>query len=144
MEDCLSQVCPWAKITFCMAQLRVLGFRILYRVWHRTHSSCTADEAWTRLVAFGYRFPFRVYCLFRRSPFHRYLLLNRNGTASQVECTSRNFNPVTISNELKYTLIFVAKLFLRSFHRHQNNLLHFETSIRVGTSLRRRKRNLTL
>ena len=25
-------------------------FRVLYRVWHRTHSSCTADEAWTRLV----------------------------------------------------------------------------------------------
>lgn len=27
------------------------AFRVLYRVWHRTHSSCTADEAWTRLVA---------------------------------------------------------------------------------------------
>ena len=30
--------------------LRVLVCRVLYRVWHRTHSSCTADEAWTRFV----------------------------------------------------------------------------------------------
>lgn len=71
---------------------RITFHKILYRVWHRTHSSCTADEAWTR-----------------------YLVLNRNGTVSQVESSSRNFNPVTIFNELKY----------------QNNLLHFETSIRV-------------
>lgn len=71
---------------------RVAFHKVLYRLWHRTHSSCTADEAWTR-----------------------YLVLNRNGTASQVESTSRNFNPVTIFNELK----------------HQNNLLQFETSIRV-------------
>ncbi|KAF9651080.1 hypothetical protein BDM02DRAFT_3163826 [Thelephora ganbajun] len=80
------------EISLCMVSFSVLGFRVLYRIWHRTHSPCTADEAWTR-----------------------YLTLNRNGTASQVECTSRNFNPVAMFNELK----------------HQNNLLQFETAIRV-------------
>jgi len=71
---------------------RAAFHKVLYRAWHRTHSSCTADEAWTR-----------------------YLILNRNGTANQVESTSRSFNPVAIFNELK----------------HQNDLLQFETSIRV-------------
>lgn len=30
--------------------ISIFDSRILYRVWHRTHSSCTTDEAWTRLV----------------------------------------------------------------------------------------------
>ena len=104
------------KISSC-GKFSVLGFRVLYRVWHRTHSPCTADEAWTRLVTFGYRFPFRVYCLIptRYLPLDRYLLLNRNGTASQVESASRNFNPVVIFNELKYILISITKLILRAF-----------------------------
>ncbi|TFK55560.1 hypothetical protein OE88DRAFT_1709994 [Heliocybe sulcata] len=53
--------------------------RLLYRVWHRSHSSCTADEAWTK-----------------------YIVLNRNGSANELEASSRNFNPLAIFNEMKY------------------------------------------
>jgi len=52
------------------------------------------------------------YCLIRRSPLRRYLVLNRNGTASQVESTSRNFNPVSIFNELKFVHISTTELHL--------------------------------
>jgi len=38
------------NLSSCMASFSVPCFRVLYRVWHRTHSSCTTDEAWTRSV----------------------------------------------------------------------------------------------
>ncbi|KAI0082367.1 hypothetical protein K474DRAFT_1702890 [Panus rudis PR-1116 ss-1] len=66
--------------------------KILHRVWHRSHSSCTADESWTK-----------------------YIVLNRNGTANELEVSSRNYNPMTIFNEYKL----------------QNNLAHLETHIRL-------------
>ncbi|TFK20342.1 hypothetical protein FA15DRAFT_673542 [Coprinopsis marcescibilis] len=66
--------------------------KTLYRVWHRGTTSCTADEAWTK-----------------------YIVLNRNGSANELEISSRNYNPIVVFNELKL----------------QNNLAHLETRIRV-------------
>ncbi|KAI0353047.1 hypothetical protein OH77DRAFT_1497540 [Trametes cingulata] len=52
--------------------------KILHRLWHRSHSSCTADEAWTH-----------------------YIVLNRNGSANLLDGSSRNYNPLTIFHEIK-------------------------------------------
>jgi len=52
--------------------------KILHRVYHRSTTSCTADEAWTR-----------------------YIMLNRNGSANLLEASSRNFNPMSVFNEFK-------------------------------------------
>ncbi|KAI0375869.1 hypothetical protein BV20DRAFT_959912 [Pilatotrama ljubarskyi] len=52
--------------------------KILHRLWHRSHSSCTADEAWTH-----------------------YIVLNRNGSANLHDGSSRNYNPLTIFHEIK-------------------------------------------
>ncbi|KAI9000812.1 hypothetical protein BD414DRAFT_451507 [Trametes punicea] len=52
--------------------------KILHRVWHRSHSSCTADEAWTH-----------------------YIVLNRNGSANLLEASSRSYNPMTVFHEIK-------------------------------------------
>ncbi|THH30697.1 hypothetical protein EUX98_g3509 [Antrodiella citrinella] len=67
-------------------------FKLLNRAWHRSHSSCTADEAWMK-----------------------YIMLNRNGSANELEATSRNYSPVSIFNEYKL----------------QNNLAHLETHTRL-------------
>ncbi|EAU84348.1 hypothetical protein CC1G_01344 [Coprinopsis cinerea okayama7 len=66
--------------------------KMLYRIVHRGSTSCTADEAWTK-----------------------YIVLNRNGSANELEISSRNFNPINIFNEIKL----------------QNNLAHLETRIRL-------------
>lgn len=66
--------------------------KMLNRIWHRNNSSCTADEAWTK-----------------------YIVLNRNGTANQLESASRNYTPMQIYDQLKM----------------QSNLLHLATRIRV-------------
>ncbi|KAH9948409.1 hypothetical protein B0H21DRAFT_847298 [Amylocystis lapponica] len=66
--------------------------KVLHRIWHRTHSSCTSDEAWTK-----------------------YVVLNRNGTANQLDGASRNLSPLLIFEQLKL----------------QNNLSHLVTRIRV-------------
>ncbi|KAJ3484105.1 hypothetical protein NLI96_g5852 [Meripilus lineatus] len=66
--------------------------KMLHRSEHRTHSSCTADEAWTK-----------------------YVILNRNGSANELEASSRTFNPMQIFNE----------------HKLQSNLAHLETHIRL-------------
>jgi len=65
--------------------------KMLHRVWHRSHTSCTADESWTK-----------------------YIMLNRNGSANELEGSSRNYNPMVIFNEFKM----------------QNNLAHLETHVR--------------
>ncbi|KAI0772131.1 hypothetical protein BD413DRAFT_53755 [Trametes elegans] len=52
--------------------------KILHRVWHRSHSSCTAEEAWTH-----------------------YIVLNRNGSANLHDASSRNYNPLTTFHEIK-------------------------------------------
>jgi len=66
--------------------------KLLNRIWHRSHSTCTSDEAWTK-----------------------YIMLNRNGSANELEASSRNYNPMLIFNEFKL----------------QNNLTHLETHIRL-------------
>ncbi|KAF8969430.1 hypothetical protein BDZ97DRAFT_243762 [Flammula alnicola] len=67
--------------------------KVLHRVWHRSVTSCTTDEA--------------------------YIVLNRNGSANELEMSSRNFNPLAIFNEMKL----------------QNNLAHLETRIRLVVEL---------
>ncbi|CCM00657.1 uncharacterized protein FIBRA_02695 [Fibroporia radiculosa] len=66
--------------------------KVLFRVWHRINTSCTADEAWTK-----------------------YLVLNRNGTANQLDSVSRNYSPITIFEQL----------------RIQSDLMHLPPSVRV-------------
>uniref|UniRef100_A0A8H7XXZ0 F-box domain-containing protein n=1 Tax=Psilocybe cubensis TaxID=181762 RepID=A0A8H7XXZ0_PSICU len=70
--------------------------KLLHRVWHRSVSSCTSDEAWTK-----------------------YVVLNRNGSANELEVSSRNYNPFSVFNEMK----------------QQNNLSHLETRIRASYRL---------
>ncbi|KIJ56952.1 hypothetical protein M422DRAFT_773686 [Sphaerobolus stellatus SS14] len=65
-------------------------------VIHRTKTRCTADEAWTS-----------------------YIIINRNGSANQLDATSRNFSPITLFNEIKL----------------QNDLLQLDTHIRVVLQL---------
>ncbi|KAF9534689.1 hypothetical protein CPB83DRAFT_901659 [Crepidotus variabilis] len=52
--------------------------KLLHRVWHRSTTSCTADESWTK-----------------------YIVLNRNGSANELESSSRSFNPFTIFDNIK-------------------------------------------
>ncbi|KAJ3574790.1 hypothetical protein NP233_g1519 [Leucocoprinus birnbaumii] len=54
-----------------------------------------------------------------RQLFLRYILLNRNGSANELQMSSRNFNPFAIFNELKL----------------QNDLTHLETWRRVVIEL---------
>ncbi|KAL4249671.1 hypothetical protein ABKN59_007062 [Abortiporus biennis] len=51
---------------------------MLHRIHHRSHSSCTSDESWTK-----------------------YIMLNRNGSANLLEASSRNYNPLTLFHEFK-------------------------------------------
>ncbi|KAI0033750.1 hypothetical protein K488DRAFT_47005 [Vararia minispora EC-137] len=66
--------------------------RTLTRVWHRSQTSCTAEEAWTK-----------------------YITLNKNGSANELEVSSRSFNPLNIFNDMKI----------------QSNLAHLETHVRL-------------
>ncbi|EKM79873.1 hypothetical protein AGABI1DRAFT_106215 [Agaricus bisporus var. burnettii JB137-S8] len=66
--------------------------KILHRVWHRSTTSCTTDEAWTK-----------------------YMVLNRNGSANQLQTTSRGFDPFVIFDDMKF----------------QNNMTHLDTQQRV-------------
>ncbi|KAN0097557.1 hypothetical protein V8E55_002003 [Tylopilus felleus] len=52
--------------------------KTLYRVWHRSGSSCTSDESWTK-----------------------YIVINRNGSVNELEAASRSFNPLAIFYEMK-------------------------------------------
>jgi len=70
--------------------------KLLFRVWHRSMITCTADESWTK-----------------------YIILNKNGTANELEASSRNYNPLSIFNDLKL----------------QSNLAHLETHIRLVVQL---------
>ncbi|TFK85434.1 hypothetical protein K466DRAFT_494726 [Polyporus arcularius HHB13444] len=63
----------WRGSSWKMAFLKVL-----HRVWHRSHSSCTADESWTK-----------------------YIILNRTGSGNLLEASSRNYSPLTTFHEIK-------------------------------------------
>ncbi|KAF8450638.1 hypothetical protein L210DRAFT_2402058 [Boletus edulis BED1] len=52
--------------------------KVLYRVWHRSRSSCTSDESWTK-----------------------YIVVSRNGSVNELEAASRSFNPLAIFHEMK-------------------------------------------
>ena len=106
LEDRLSQVRSRAGIFSCLAPFSVwvleccIGFGI--EPIHRALLT-KPGRGWLPV-------PIRAYCLAHHPPLRRYLLLNRNGTASQVESTSRNFNPVAIFNELKFVRSSITKL----------------------------------
>ncbi|KAI0089061.1 hypothetical protein BDY19DRAFT_889736 [Irpex rosettiformis] len=70
--------------------------KILHRIWHRSHTICTADESWTR-----------------------YIILRRNGVANELQSASRNFDPLTIFDDLKL----------------QANLDHLPTRVRLAVEL---------
>ncbi|KAG1755449.1 hypothetical protein EDB19DRAFT_406890 [Suillus lakei] len=53
--------------------------KMLYRVWHRTYTTCTTDEAWTK-----------------------YIVLNRNGSVNELESSSRGFSPMAIFTEMQF------------------------------------------
>ncbi|KAG1873758.1 hypothetical protein DFJ58DRAFT_881970, partial [Suillus subalutaceus] len=53
--------------------------KMLYRVWHRTYTTCTTDEAWTK-----------------------YIVLNRNGSVNELESSSRGFSPMAIFSEMQF------------------------------------------
>ncbi len=42
----------------------------------------------------------------------RYIVLNKNGSANELEATSRNYNPLSIFNDLKYANISLSYPFL--------------------------------
>ncbi|KAF8195624.1 hypothetical protein K438DRAFT_1826239 [Mycena galopus ATCC 62051] len=71
---------------------RAAFLRVLHQIWHRSCTSCTANEAWTK-----------------------YIVLNRNGSANQLEVFSRNFNPALILDDM----------------RLQQNMLHLEMRVRL-------------
>ncbi|KAJ7129420.1 hypothetical protein C8R44DRAFT_776753 [Mycena epipterygia] len=52
--------------------------RVLHQTWHRSCTSCTTNEAWTK-----------------------YIVLNRNGSANLLEASSRNFNPLIIFDDMR-------------------------------------------
>ncbi|TFY58359.1 hypothetical protein EVJ58_g6467 [Rhodofomes roseus] len=93
-EECFRRrfLPSWAKIKKEGATWKEAFMKVLYRVWHRTSSACTHDEAWTD-----------------------YLVLNRNGTANQLNGTSRGFDPLAIFEQM----------------RIQNDLMQFQPRIRV-------------
>jgi hypothetical protein len=64
----------------------------------------------------------------------RYIVLNKNGSANELEASSRIFNPLSIFNDMKC----VDSPFHQSNplsddgpYRVQSNLAHLETHIRV-------------
>jgi hypothetical protein len=65
----------------------------------------------------------------------RYIVINRNGSANELEGTSRNFNPLAIFNDMKYadhcSFSFIHPFSSDDAHRLQSNLAHLETHIRV-------------
>jgi hypothetical protein len=58
---------------------REFYIKMLYRVWHRTCTTCTTDETWTK-----------------------YVVLNRNGSVNELESSSRGFSPMAIFAEMQY------------------------------------------
>ncbi|KAJ7232220.1 hypothetical protein B0H12DRAFT_1261748 [Mycena haematopus] len=71
---------------------RAAFLRVLHQTWHRSCTSCTTNEAWTK-----------------------YIVLNRNGSANQLEASSRNFNVAHILDDM----------------RLQQNMLHLEMRVRL-------------
>jgi hypothetical protein len=65
----------------------------------------------------------------------RYIVINKNGSANELEGSSRNFNPLAVFNDMKYAeqcfLSFIYSFSSNDVHRLQNNLAHLETHIRV-------------
>ncbi|KZT71451.1 hypothetical protein DAEQUDRAFT_723958 [Daedalea quercina L-15889] len=93
-EECFRRrfLPSWAKVKKEGATWKEAFVKVLYRIWHRTTTACTHEEAWTD-----------------------YVVLNRNGTANQLNSTSRGFDPLTIFEQM----------------RIQNDLMQFQPRIRV-------------
>ncbi|KAF9054969.1 hypothetical protein BDZ89DRAFT_1152795 [Hymenopellis radicata] len=96
-EECFSRrFLPGWKKWKKDASWKETYLKMLHRVWHRSQTSCTADESWTK-----------------------YVVLNRNGSANELDASSRTFNPIALFNEMKL----------------QSNLAHLETRIRLVTTI---------
>ncbi|KAG7097284.1 hypothetical protein E1B28_004649 [Marasmius oreades] len=97
-RECFSRrfLPSWRRWTRQDTSWKAAFLKVLHRVWHRTRTSCTVDEAWTK-----------------------YIVLHRKGHANLLEASTRNFNPITIFNQLKL----------------QSNLIHVETRIRLVVEL---------
>ncbi|KAJ7584261.1 hypothetical protein C8J56DRAFT_1089809 [Mycena floridula] len=96
-ECCARRFLPgWQKWKRLDGSWKELFIKMLHRVWHRATSSCTTDEAWTK-----------------------YIVLNRNGSANELEASSRHFSPLALFNEMKL----------------QSNLAHLETRVRLVVQL---------
>jgi len=93
----------YSKSKFCKTSVQnmfLTGRRLLYRTWHRSQTTCTTDESWTKYAAFS------LFKLFNQS-FTRYIILNRNGVANQLEASSRNFNPAAIIHDFKWDFSYI-------------------------------------
>ncbi|KAK0190804.1 hypothetical protein F5146DRAFT_1103070 [Armillaria mellea] len=104
-EECFNRrfLPGWKKWKKDGVSWREAFIKLLHRVWHRSQTSCTADESWTK-----------------------YVVLNRNGSANELEVSSRTFNPITRVSALEYLI---------QSHRLQSNLAHLETRIRLVVTL---------
>ncbi|KAF7355533.1 hypothetical protein MSAN_01470300 [Mycena sanguinolenta] len=91
---------------------RAAFFRVLHQTWHRSCTSCTTNEAWTQSDVHSTRL-----LLVCSGNLSRYIVLNRNGSANQLEASSRNFNIVHILDDMRHGL--------------QQNMLHLEMRARL-------------
>lgn len=57
---------------------REVYFLLLHRVWHRSRTFCSSEESWTK-----------------------YIVLNRNGSANELESAARSFSALAIFDQLK-------------------------------------------
>ncbi|EKM59302.1 uncharacterized protein PHACADRAFT_86162 [Phanerochaete carnosa HHB-10118-sp] len=82
-EECFKRrfIPGWQKWKKDEATWRSTFRSVLYRVLHRSNTSCTSDESWTRQVL--------------------YVLIRRGGVANELEASSRNYDPIAIFDELK-------------------------------------------
>lgn len=60
------------------------------RIWHRLGTSCTADESWCK-----------------------YVVLNRNGSANNLEAYARTYSPLAVFDELKWVWVQPERLSVR-------------------------------
>ncbi|KAL0580077.1 hypothetical protein V5O48_001936 [Marasmius crinis-equi] len=75
---CLRFLPSWRRWSSQESSWKAAFMQVLYRVWHRSRTSCTVDESWTK-----------------------YIVLHRKGHANLLEGSTRNFNPIAIFDHMK-------------------------------------------
>ncbi|KAJ6628935.1 hypothetical protein B0H10DRAFT_1777484 [Mycena sp. CBHHK59/15] len=84
---------------------RAAFLKVLHQIWHRSCTTCTTNEAWTK-----------------------YIVLNRNGSANLLETSSRNFSPVVVFNDMRHATI-AGSLIIQS--RIQHTMHRLEMRVRL-------------